>query len=82
MQRERKHVVQFLIVREVAVEALDSLQAEREAYRKLSDAERKGSLAILVLEPSHGMGARGQDLVQSWAFARKEFGTIDKSWVA
>lgn len=72
--------VQFVVIREIVVEATDELQAEKEAYAKLKHYDRDNVIAIHV--PENAEGALAGELSEAWRYAKKNFQTISMEWVA
>lgn len=74
--------VQFLVVKEVQVEATDDLQAEKLAFAELEDSGAAIALCVLEREGDEGGGAlRSEESYECWKFAKKCFHPIDLDWV-
>ncbi len=82
-----KFFVQVLLVKEIAVEANDELQAERAAYAKLGrDKDNAIGLKVFdvdgVLTPDlrYDPGALTDDNIKNMEYVRKHFHTLDVAW--
>lgn len=75
--------VQVLVVKEVEVEAHDSLQAEKVAYAKLSERDQGGAIAVLVEVPDEASGGAlaNENNSRNWEFAKDKFHSLDREWV-
>lgn len=80
---EQTYNVQFLVVREAQVEALDDLQAEKAAYAQLTDQDQGAAIAICVLERYNEVdgGALREGPVSAWRFAKDHFHPLDPNWL-
>jgi hypothetical protein len=74
MQEKEKHVVQMLFLKEVEVEAYDTIQAEIEAYKGLKPAERKALIAFRAYEPQ-------VDPPKKWGYLQEKLYAPDFNWL-
>lgn len=90
----RPYHVQFVIIREVEVDADDDLQAEREAFQQLPIDDQGAAVALRVLNRSDELGDDDlgeaglggalafDDRSKNWRFARDHFDALDSEWVS
>lgn len=80
----KTYFAQFIVIREVQVEADDDLQAERAAYQKLDSRDQGSAIALCVFDEdsNEGGGAlASEDLHANWRYAKSRFSAIDPDWV-
>lgn len=79
--QEQDYTVQFLLVKEISVKALNDIQAEKLAYLRLTTAQKDWLIGSKVLEPGDGSGARNPDHIAAMNFVREHMGAIDEDFL-
>jgi hypothetical protein len=69
------YIVQFVVIKEIEVDSLNDIQAEKDAFAKLSVHDRASTIAYHVVEDDNLEAALNGDPSVGWKFARDRFET-------